>query len=382
MPRPQQITLDHLRRYAVARTLFPPTTLQKAIERLGFVQADPIRAPARAQDLTLRHRVKGYRAGDLERRYPRLEVEEDCLVNYGFVPRSLLPLLHPRVARRPWDAATERRAAEVLAFVRARGATHPRDVQEVFDHGRVQSWGATNTLNASTALLDGMHYRGLLRVVRRDTGTRVYEAVDHAPADDDPAARHERARRLLMRIVDKYAPLPSASLGYLAHLLEYGAPHLRGETRTLLAELRASLPQARIDGVTWLWTPGEDPAAGKWRVDPERAWLLAPFDPVAWDRRRFELLWGWAYKFEAYTPAAKRTMGHYALPLLVGDQAVGWANAALVDKARLEAHVGFADKSRARDAAVAQAIDAELARMAEFLQLEPGAAVRLKRPRK
>ena len=352
------------------------------IERLRVGQAYPRGAPARAQDLTLRHRVKGYRAGDLERRYPRLQVEEDCLVNYGFVPRSLLPLLHPRVARRPWDAATERRAAEVLAFVRARGATHPRDVQEVFDHGRVQSWGATSTLNASTALLDGMHYRGLLRVVRRDAGTRVYEAVAHAPVDDDPAARHDRARRLLMRIVDKYAPLPSASLGYLAQLLQYGAPHLRGETRTLLAELRASLPQVKIDGVSWLWTPGEDPAAGKWRVDPGRAWLLAPFDPVAWDRRRFELLWGWAYKFEAYTPAARRTMGHYALPLLAGDQAVGWANAALVDKSRLEAHVGFADKARARDAALAHAIDAELSRMAEFLQLDPGAAVRLKRPRK
>jgi uncharacterized protein len=228
MSRPKPITLDVLRRYAVARTLFPPTTLQKAIDRLGFVQADPIRAPARAQDLTLRHRVKGYVAGDLERRYPRLQVEEDCLVNYGFVPRSLLPLMHPRTPKRVWDAATERRAAEVLAFVRARGPTHPRDVQEVFDHGRVQSWGNTNTLNASTALLDGMHYRGLLRVVRRDTGTRVYEAVDHAPADDAPAARHERARQLLMRIVDKYAPLPSASLGYLAQLLQYGAPQLKG----------------------------------------------------------------------------------------------------------------------------------------------------------
>ena len=59
------LTLDHLRRYAVARSLFKPTTLSRAIQRLGFVQADPIRAPARAQDLTLRHRVAGYRAGDL-----------------------------------------------------------------------------------------------------------------------------------------------------------------------------------------------------------------------------------------------------------------------------------------------------------------------------
>ena len=82
-------TLDDLRRYAVARTLFKPTTLARAIDRLGFVQADPIRAPARAQDLILRHRVAGYRAGDLERRYPRLAVDEDCLVNYGFVPRRV-----------------------------------------------------------------------------------------------------------------------------------------------------------------------------------------------------------------------------------------------------------------------------------------------------
>jgi len=266
--------------------------------------------------------------------------------------------------------------------VRARGATHPRDVQEVFDHGRVQSWGATNTLNASTALLDGMHYRGLLRVKRRENGTRVYEAVDHPPADDDPAARHERARRLLMTIVEKYAPLPSASLGYLAHLLQYGAPHLRGETRALLAELRAELPQARIAGVTWLWTPGEDPASRRWRVDDARVRLLAPFDPVVWDRRRFELLWGWTYKFEAYTPAAKRTMGHYALPLLCGDRAIGWANATLVDKERLEVHVGFADKAWACEKALALAIDDELDRMAEFLQLGRGAATRVKRPRK
>ena len=52
--------------------------------RLKFVQADPIRAPARAQDLTLRHRVKGYRVGDLERRYATLDVEEEFFVNYGF----------------------------------------------------------------------------------------------------------------------------------------------------------------------------------------------------------------------------------------------------------------------------------------------------------
>jgi len=135
-------TLADLRRYAVARTLFKPTTLARAIDKLGFVQADPIRAPARAQDLTLRHRVAGYRAGDLERRYPRLQVDEDCLVNYGFVPRRVLALMHPRIAARRWDAATRRRAAALLDFIRSRGPTHPREVEAQFAHGRrINAWG-------------------------------------------------------------------------------------------------------------------------------------------------------------------------------------------------------------------------------------------------
>src|SRR5687768_5717672 len=108
-PRVRVPTLDQLRRYAVARSLFPPTTLGRAIERLGFVQADPIRAPARAQDLTLRHRVRRYRAGDLERRYTRLAIEEGFFVNYGFLPREHHALMHPRIARTPWNTATKKR---------------------------------------------------------------------------------------------------------------------------------------------------------------------------------------------------------------------------------------------------------------------------------
>src|SRR5262249_32303531 len=79
-----EIDLDTLRRFAVARSLHAPTTLSRALERAGFVQADPIRAPARAQDLTLRHRVRDYRAGDLERRYAMLDIEEDFFLIYGF----------------------------------------------------------------------------------------------------------------------------------------------------------------------------------------------------------------------------------------------------------------------------------------------------------
>src|SRR5262249_2810217 len=101
-PPAVRVTLDDLRAFAIARSLFPPTTLARATDRLGFVKADPIRSPARAQDLTLRHRVAGYRAGDLERRYASLPVEEDFFVIYGFVASRLYALMHPRA--RGFDA--------------------------------------------------------------------------------------------------------------------------------------------------------------------------------------------------------------------------------------------------------------------------------------
>ena len=360
MPDP---TLDALRRYAVARTLFKPTTLARAIQRLGFLQADPIRSPARAQDLTLRLRVTGYRAGDLERRYPRLAVEEDCLVNYGFLPREHLALKHPREPRKAWDAATRRRADEVLAFVRERGPVHPREVDQHFAHGRVRNyWGGSS--NASTQLLDGLHYRGLLRVQRRDGGVRVYAATAHAPTDDSREGRARRAAALVDLVVRKYAPLPAASLTYLARLLGYGAPHLASEIRDALAQARARLPSCRIDGTTWYWSEGEDPAARRHAID-DTLRLLAPFDPVVWDRRRFELFWGWTYKFEAYTPAAKRSFGYYALPMLWQGQVPGWANISLRG-GRVEAEVGYVG-GEPSGRAFRAALDDELQRMTEFL---------------
>ena len=197
-------TLAELRRYAIARSLFKPVTLPAAIRRLGFVQADPMRAPARAQDLILFQRVRDYRAGDLERRYERLAIEEDAFVNYGFVPREMLALLHPRTPRQPWDEATVRRAREVLDFVRERGAVHPREVGEAFvHHGRVPGyWGGE--LNASTRLLEHMHHHGWLRVRRRESGTRVYEAMQHVPQDDSPAARLARAEALADQLLARW----------------------------------------------------------------------------------------------------------------------------------------------------------------------------------
>ncbi len=357
-------SLDDLRRHAVARSLFAPTSLPQAIRRLGFVQADPIRAPARAQDLTLRLRVKGYRAGDLEQRYPRLRIDEDYLVNYGFLPREHLSLMHPREARRSWDAATRQRAAAVLDYVRECGEAGPREVQARFDHGRTRNaWGGSS--NAVTHLLDGMHYRGLLRVARRHKGLRVY-----APAAYEPDARSdaEKADALIDLILAKYAPLPARSLGQLCSYLGYGAPHLRDEIRRAQQRARERLPHAEVQGLRWFWPPGENPAARRWRCD-EQLRLLAPFDPIVWDRLRFEQLWGWAYRFEAYTPAPRRKLGYYALPLLWRGQVLGWGNLGVV-AGRLQAQLGYVAGRPPREAGYAAALEAELERLSQFLRLD------------
>jgi uncharacterized protein len=360
-------TLADLRAHALARSLFTPTTLPRALNRLGFVQADPLRAPARAQDLTLRHRVKGYRAGDLERRYPKLAVAEDFFVNYGFVTPELQALMHPRTARTVWSPTRWKRAQAVLDFVRERGTVHPREVDAHFQHGKVKNWFGGSS-NASTELLDGLHYRGLLRVARRDAGVRVYAAQDPWPEPGGPGEVAARLDALVDRVVHKYAPLPARTLGQLVSFLRAAAPQWEQERARTLARARARLPTARVDGVDWFWPVGDNPRAARHRaaLDDDTLRLLAPFDPVVWDRTRFELFWGWAYRFEAYTPAHKRQRGHYALPLLWRGQVIGWGNLTWRAGA-LDAQIGHVAGKPPRDAAYRRALDAELDRLRQFL---------------
>jgi hypothetical protein len=370
------ITLDELRRFAIARSLFVPTTLSGALSKLGFVQADPIRAPARAQDLTLRHRVKDYRVGDLERCYSELGIAEDFFINYGFVTDSVQALMHPRrraVGKRdvrligPWHGARwtpvqRKRAQGLLDFVYARGVVHPREVDDHFAHGRVKNyWGGSS--NATTHLLDAMHYGGLLRVARRDGGIRIYAAQQHGPAPIDAAEREARIDALVDIAVRIYAPLPVSSLSMVVRRLRHGVPQWQAELTKALQRAKQRLAHAKIDGLEWYWPANEEPAR---RDAQETVRLLTPFDPVVWDRDRFEQLWGWTYRFEAYTPPAKRIRGYYAMPMLWRDRVVGWGNISQRD-GELRSELGYV-KSPPRDGAFKRELAAELDRMRAFLR--------------
>jgi len=366
------ITIDDLRRFTVTRNFPKPTTLNRALQQMGFVQADPIRAPARAQDLILRHRVKNYHAGDLERRYSELDIEEDFFVNYGYVTRALQVLMHPRSNSRvpaadvawPWAAGEKKKAKLLLDFVRERGLVHPREVDEHFAHGKITNyWGGSS--NATTRLLEAMHYVGLLRIVRREKGIRIYAVHQHAPVPRGIADRRARIDALVDVVVRIYAPLPGPSLSFYLRRLRFAAPQWRKELPAALSRAKERLSHARVGKFDWYWPANEN--AGD-QTTPEVVRFLAPFDPVVHDRDRFELLWNWTYRFEAYTPAPKRKLGYYAMPLLWRDHVIGWANLS-VKNGGLECDLGYVSGKAPNDRNFNRELESEFERMRNFLRL-------------
>ena len=358
-------TFEELRHYTVSRNFPQLTTLNNALRQAGFIQADPIRSPARAQDLILRHRVEGYRAGDIERHYTTLDIEEDFFINYGYVTRKVEALMHPRATGRNiykgLPASQRKRARLLLEFVRERGEVHPREVDDHFSHGRVTNyWGGSS--NATTHLLDAMHYAGMLRIAGREKGIRVYKSHEHETVKLSAAKRRARIDALADVVVNIYAPLTASSLNYYLRRLRYAVPQWERELKSAFERAKKRLQHETVEGQIWYW-PGEASVG-----NTEVVRLLAPFDPLVHDRKRFELLWGWSYRFEAYTPAAKRKLGYYAMPMLWRDNVIGWANLSVADR-QLVTDIRYAT-SQPRDRVFKRELEAELQRIRFFLGLE------------
>jgi uncharacterized protein YcaQ len=78
------------------------------------------------------------------------------------------------------------------------------------------------------------------------------------------------------------------------------------------------------------------------------------------------MLWDWAYRFEAYTPAPKRKLGYYALPMLWRDRVIGWTNITMRD-GKMVPESGYVSGRAPRDRGFKQSLERELDAMRTFL---------------
>ena len=344
-------TKRQLKLLTLSHSLFSPTSLKEAIEKLKFVQIDPIRSPAPAQDLILRHRVKNYHIGDISKQYIALGLEEDFFYAHGYLTREVWKLLHPRssLGLSTFDK-------EVLETVQKIGEIHPKDLEKYFEKKREVNWWGGYSRSSKMAL-DRLHYYGLLRVVRREGSNRVYQAFS---LENDMLSLDERLSNIIMVMVNIMAPVTSKTLSQSLHRIHR---HF-GNTKQIIKKLldTGKLSQQTIDGLTYLW-PAEELIEGEISQNVK---FLSPFDPVVRDRFRFEHVFGWLYQFEAYVPLQKRIRGYYAMPLLWGEEMIGWANIKRVDK-DLSVDLGFIS-SRPKSKQFEEQLEAEVIRMKTFMQ--------------
>lgn len=356
----EQLGLPDFKRRIVAGSFPHFLRLSDALRTMRFVQADPIRSPARAQDLMLRQRVAGYVAGDLEEAFPNLKAEEGYLFAYGFMTPEVWRNLRLRPYRK-----LKKLEREVLDAVAELDDVHPRGLDEKFGRKSVGNyWGGKS--QQTKKILEDLHHHGFLRVSRREKGIRVYQVAEDP--NKDTADPLERYRLLVLTTAHVFGPTTKrfliSELRSQNHLLPARTDRIAAVESLVQA---GKLSEVEVAGVTYLWIRKD------WLSEdiPERVRILAPFDPLVRDRARFEQVWNWAYRFEAYVPPAKRERGYYAMPVLWRDNVVGWANAN-VENGRLKVEFGYANK-RPRPKAFRLLAQAEVEAMAIFLGLESDA---------
>ncbi|MFG0264960.1 MAG: DNA glycosylase AlkZ-like family protein [Rhodopirellula sp. JB055] len=337
-------------------SLFSPCGMAAAIQRLGFVQADPIRCPARAQDLILRHRVKNYRAGDLERSYPDLDLEECYLYAYGFLSKDLWRIVHPKTEKK---LTAEHR--KTLDVIRQHGPMHSKDLESHVGGERVKNYWGGFSRSAKMAM-ESLHNRGALRVASRTNGIRIYEVAEVMKPTRSP---EERLQEIMLATLQSMgATTRRFLLSELSHF-KYLVENVADRRRCLQGLIDTGRIRVdTIDEVEYL-SLGSG-RRGRMKTDTVR--ILAPFDPIVRDRTRFEHFWNWTYRFEAYTPQHKRKLGYYAMPVLWRDHIVGWANAT-VEEDRLKLEFGYVDR-RPKERAYQEAAEKEAIQLAKFLRLE------------
>lgn len=323
----------------------PVPTLDAALAHLGYVQIDPINVAGRMHDHILRHRVRGYREGDLMRHLhgdapaPRAAAERTAFEHHlptshllVALPLAAWPHLLGAMRRRtrqsgPWSgrlSASQKILAErLLAEIAARG---PLSSEDFTDTGRARAvWGAATQAKAT---LQKLFFHGRILIAKRDAANRRYYDLPERvlPASvlqssEPSAADTARWETLLKLRQRRLVMLKRQELPLVADLVQ----PVTVEGCPPLFMLTSDLPLLDPVGAP-AQVPSESPASRSAQIPDLKSQiplLLAPLDPLIYDRRLASALWGFDYTWEAYTPPRKRVRGYYALPVLAGTEIVG-----------------------------------------------------------
>jgi uncharacterized protein YcaQ len=313
---------------AVPRAIPGWAPLGRTLGRIGLHQIDSVNVLARAHYLPAFSRLGPYDRGLLDRAAwgPK---RQRRLFEYWAHEASLLPLaLHPllrwrmaaaergEIGWRSLRAFADERRGEADAILRRIEAEGPLAASD-FEHGKGRAgwweWGATKQA------LEWLFWAGRITTATRRGGfARVYDLAERvipAPVLALPTPAPDEARRQLVALSAR--ALGIATAGDLRDYFRLGLD----ESRRAIAQLveDGQLLRAKVEG--WTQEAFLHAEARRPRRIAGQA-LLAPFDPLIWERARAERLFGFRYRIEIYTPAARRQHGYYVLPFLMDEALV------------------------------------------------------------
>ncbi|MDA9431952.1 winged helix-turn-helix domain-containing protein [Bradyrhizobium sp. CCBAU 51627] len=295
----------------------------EAIAHLGYVQIDTINVIERCHHHILFSRIPSYRRADLRHAQSiDKSVFEYWTHALSYVPsddfRFFLPAMreHKREGHKWYASVTPADTRKVMRLLRA-GPLTIRDIEDDVLTEKEHLW---QSRKPSKRALQLAFYTGVATISARQGMLKTYDLMTRHFGWDKlpkPASPKEIAAYLLDRALRAQGVV---SLDSVCHL---DAPRKKAIAALIAARVRrGELVPVAIEGAGkqehWVSLAMLEPA----EVSPELVHILSPFDPLIIQRKRTNLIFGYNHLFEAYVPKAKRKLGYFALPVLVGDEIV------------------------------------------------------------
>jgi hypothetical protein len=349
--------------------------LRRVIEQVALHQIDSVNVLVRAHYLPLFSRLGTYSRELLDQAAwgpkSKRRLFEYWAHEASLLPLEFQPLLRWRMARaaagigiwgnlKPFAHERRAEADAMLKRIADEGPLAASDVAET--RGQGGWWGWSETKRA----LEYLFWAGrITTATRRGSFERVYDLPERVlPRSilDTPTPSEADAQRALIAhsakalgiatatdLRDYFRLKPADALPRIAELVEDGTLRpvaVRSWNQPAYIHADAKVPR-RIAGQA----------------------LLAPFDPLIWERARTERIFGARYRIEIYVPAEKRVHGYYVLPFLLDGQIVARVDLK-ADRQSRSLLVQSAHREPGAPAHTADLLAAELQKMAEWLGLE------------